>query len=295
MEASRPIYFYKYMTSSVVPLVLQNRTLRWSTPGLLNDPFDMQFDLHVEVDREKLRALTLQKHWDAWYGPSYVPHPDSKMGKFISSNRARAQKLSREAFGEKFHHMSDNSLDNLIANLPNHHKEIRASIGTTKILCLSAVGDSLPMWSYYAENHRGAVLRFKRHSDVDSLYPLARAVTYTRQMPRLFDEETLSDIGAGLATTQSADLIERLVYTKANAWKHEQEWRLFLGQGRTPDEAVEYLPFFALELDAVILGCAMTDDCRMAVAELSRNLYPHTKVLRAAKSDRDFKLIILEA
>ncbi len=295
MEAARPTYFFKYMSSGVVPLVLQNRTLRWSTPGLLNDPFDMQFDLHVEVDREKLRALTLRKHWDAWYGPSYVPHPDSKMGKFISSNRHRAPKLSREAFAEKFHNMSDNSLDNLISHLPERHKEVRASIATTKVLCLSAVGDSLPMWAYYAENHQGAVLRFKRHSDVDSLYPLARAVTYTQQMPRLFDEERLSDIGAGLATTQSPDLIERLVYTKAKAWEHEQEWRLFLGQGRAPGDPVEYIPFFALELDAVILGCAMTDDCRMAVADLTRSLYPHTKVLQAAKSDRDFKLVIPEA
>jgi hypothetical protein len=295
MEASRPAYFYKYVSSSVVPLILQNRTLRWSTPSLLNDPFDMQFDLHVKVDRQKLRALTLQKHWDAWYGPSFVPHPSSKIGKLISANRCRAPKLSREAFAEKFHHISDKSLDNLLAHLPESHNEIRASIGRTKILCLSAVGDSLPMWSYYAESHQGAVLRFKPHSDVDSLYPLARAVTYTQQMPRLFDEETLSDIGVGLATTQSEQLIERLVYTKANAWEHEQEWRLFVGLGRAPEEPVEYLPFFAVELDAIILGCASTDACRMAVSELARKLYPTAKILQAAKSDREFKLVIPEA
>src|SRR5258708_2756964 len=48
-----PKYLYKYVTSSVAHLVLQNRTLRWSTASFLNDPFDIQFDLHVDVDREK--------------------------------------------------------------------------------------------------------------------------------------------------------------------------------------------------------------------------------------------------
>jgi hypothetical protein len=113
-------------------------------------------------------------------------------------------------------------------------------------------------------------------------------------MPRLFDEETLSDIGSGMATTQSEQLIERLVFTKANAWKHEQEWRLFVGLGRAPDEPVEDLPFFAVELDAVILGCAMKEESRTAISNLTKKLYPQTKILQAAKSEREFKLVIPE-
>jgi Protein of unknown function (DUF2971) len=294
MEGERPEYFYKYMTGEVAALVLQNRTLRWSTPGLFNDPFDVQFDLHVDVDREKLRAITLQKMWDAWFGPSYTPHPDSKSGQFISANRHRTRKVSREEFDKWLHDLSDKSLDNLLAHIPERHADIRAAMGKTKTLCFSSVGDSLPMWAYYSQNHQGAVLRFKPIDDPSSVFRFARPMKYSVLMPQLFDEDSLSDISAGLKTTDSEDLVNRLVFTKAKAWEHEQEWRLFLGHGRDADAAVEYNRFDALELDAVILGCAMTEDCRTTLSDLVGSLYPKTKVFRAAKSEREFKLVLSE-
>jgi len=61
MDTSRPQYLYEYVTAHVAQLILRNCTLRWSAASLLNDPFDVQFDLHVEVDRETLRALSLDK------------------------------------------------------------------------------------------------------------------------------------------------------------------------------------------------------------------------------------------
>src|SRR4051794_34870497 len=45
------LVFYKYMSPATAHAVLGNQTLRWSTPGTLNDPYDMQFDLKYEVDR----------------------------------------------------------------------------------------------------------------------------------------------------------------------------------------------------------------------------------------------------
>jgi hypothetical protein len=47
-------HFYKYMTSSTAKVVLKNRSLKWSPASAFNDPFDMQFDLHLRramVDR----------------------------------------------------------------------------------------------------------------------------------------------------------------------------------------------------------------------------------------------------
>jgi hypothetical protein len=292
MEGARPEYFYKYVSSNVAQLVLQNRTLQWSTPSRLNDPFDIQFDLYVEIDEEKLRQLTLQKLWDAWYGPSYTPYPTSKIGGLIIKLRPLAPKLSREAFNKRHHSMSDASLKSLLLHLPEQHKATREAMAKGKILCFSAVGDSLPMWSYYAENHQGAVLRFKPMDHVDSIHRLARPINYTQKMPLFFDEDVLSNIVTGIAITDSEDMLNRLVYTKAKAWDHEQEWRLFVGLGRAPDQPVEYLPFDAQELDAVILGCCMTEERQVFLSDLTKNLYPHVKVIQAIKSDREFKLII---
>src|SRR5262245_43309165 len=49
--------FFKYMSASTAKLVLSNRTLRWSSPLLFNDPFD--------VPRELSFGLTAKDVWDA--------------------------------------------------------------------------------------------------------------------------------------------------------------------------------------------------------------------------------------
>ena len=38
---------YKYVTVNTAKIVLETGKLRWSSPFMFNDPFDVQFDLHV--------------------------------------------------------------------------------------------------------------------------------------------------------------------------------------------------------------------------------------------------------
>jgi hypothetical protein len=69
-EVAAPVNepLYKYMSRQVGRTVLQNRTLRWSTPRTLNDPRDMQIDLRIDVDYAAMKPLVLQKLWDGHYG-----------------------------------------------------------------------------------------------------------------------------------------------------------------------------------------------------------------------------------
>jgi hypothetical protein len=53
-------HFYKYMSGSTAKIVLKNRSLKWSPASAFNDPFDMQFDLHLDFDEEKLVAQCKQ-------------------------------------------------------------------------------------------------------------------------------------------------------------------------------------------------------------------------------------------
>src|SRR3979490_3166383 len=73
VQNSAPQNLFKYVSRKVGELVLTNRSLRWSTPGTLNDPYDMQFDLQVDIDKEALKAAGLRKVWEAWYGDQSVP------------------------------------------------------------------------------------------------------------------------------------------------------------------------------------------------------------------------------
>ena len=53
--------FFKYMPLSTAKIVLKNSTLRWSSPSLLNDPFDVPRELFPEVSEQQVSTAIAQK------------------------------------------------------------------------------------------------------------------------------------------------------------------------------------------------------------------------------------------
>jgi len=234
--------FYKYASQNAGRLILETGTLRWSTPGTLNDPYDMQFDLHVEVDRVEVKRLALDKLWDAHYGAKEPPI-GNLMGLLIRASRASFPQLTREEFEQEYGEAIEEGLTRFERALPRFHKEIRDEIACTKILCLSEIAENPAMWAYYAEQHQGVVLKFRSVAELDSPWVAARPVRYHDDMPRLLDADFLADLAAGRVALEAWTILDRLVYTKSSAWAHEREWRIYTGDGRTREAAFEDAPF----------------------------------------------------
>lgn len=103
-----------------------------------------------------------------------------------------------------------------------------------RILCLSAVGDSELMWSFYADNHRGVCLEFDGTADCFA------------EMEEVCYADTPSDTANFHSWPIQAEALE-----KSSAWRHQQEWRLF-----SPDT---FWPFPKSALKRVILGYRFPD------------------------------------
>lgn len=276
--------FYKYMSAATARLVLANQTLRWSTPGMLNDPFDMQFDLQYEVDREAVRKLALDKLWEGYNGAPF--NTQNPVGIGLSFIRIHRLGLSREQFETDFAAAIQESLGILQKSLPEVNTQTRQQLSVSKILCLTEVPDNPVMWTHYADVHRGVVLRFRDYPQYDSPFRMAEPVQYVAKTPALVDEEFLSDMLAGRASFSSNELLSRLVYTKSAEWAYEREWRLYSGNGRNRDAKFEDLKFGSFELDAVLFGLNTSGDDVAELSELARDLYPRAEILRAARKQR---------
>lgn len=59
---------YKYVAPSTARTIISTKTLRWSSPMTLNDPFDMQFAFQFRVNQAKAIAMALEKGWQHHYG-----------------------------------------------------------------------------------------------------------------------------------------------------------------------------------------------------------------------------------
>jgi hypothetical protein len=286
--------FFKYMTSAVARTVLQNATLRWSTPETLNDPFDIQFDLQIAVDPKKVKRLALDKIWNALQGETRF-----KAGNILGALLllARSKSLpgesrfnSKNEFDEYFGPLIEEGIARGSARNAITKIEVRQMMSDVKILCVTKSPKITPMWSHYAEHHKGIVLGFRHIEQLDTIWSQARPVQYVQKMPLLFDDVGLAELMAGSIGIEPSVVLNKLIFTKSSDWSYEQEWRINFGSGRNKLAKFEDLPFHHLELAQVVLGCRIEDDTKQEIISLVKRLYPHAAIFTAAKSVTDFTL-----
>ena len=287
-----PEAFYKYMTYSTANIVLENQTLRWSTPATLNDPYDIQFDLRINFDRDKVLHHSLDKLWKVFAG-ELTGHPNSQMSAAMNILRPHLQGMPKEHFIKKMEEGIKTSFAALDKNIQKTHQITREHLSTTKILCLTDSATNQLMWSYYADSNRGVALRFQDEPGENSPYQMAKQMSYMPDIPMLFEENELSDFLAGLVTFDTGKRINSLIYTKSDAWKHENEWRIFAGDGRNKFAPHEDRRFGARELTGAVFGCRMPPEQKTALSLTIKRLYPHAEIFQAVPANHSFQLELL--
>lgn len=288
-----PDTLFKYTSLHTAKLVLENQTLRWTTPATLNDPYDIQFDLRGDIDRNQVVEDALEKCWSVYNGDIECAdgHPLEKLMKVYRQIRPP---IAKKFFFENLRPGIHQSLDVMEEKLSEVNQTVRAGLSTCKILCLTDSPTNQLMWAYYADSNRGVVLRFEQEPGADSPYSMAKEVRYKKEIPRLFSEDELSDFLSGIVVFDKQRRIDDLVYTKSEAWSHEREWRLYSGDGRNKHAPHEDVKFGHRELTGVILGCRMGEQERLEIVELVKQLYPHAEILQSSTLNHMYELELLE-
>ncbi len=159
-----------------------------------------------------------------------------------------------------------------------------------RVLCASTQRDSEDMWSGYAENHKGIVLRVEPNVAKDSIFQSFRPVEYREKRPPLYDD-TLDFIADSLFGDQEAKkraILEKIVYTKTLHWQHEAEYRLAipLREGEPPWNVGKYHPE---EITELYLGLAMTMEDKEDMVSKAKALNPQISIFQMGR-DADTKL-----
>ncbi len=294
---NRRRFFFKYMTSETALAVLTNQTLRWSTPQVLNDPFDMNFDLRIDFNLDRVRKMALDQGYNDHFGENPA-EPGNTLGILIAiARQAFAQKgisMTRDEFGAEMGPAVDASLAKVLSGVEASAAEVRPMLNRTKVLCLTVRPDNMLMWSHYGQQHGGVVMRFETVPELDSPYSMAREVTYTAAMPRWMDEQGLADLLSGRMKSDPQELINKLVYTKSDHWSYEAEWRVSSGFGRDRTAQFEDLSFGAPELESLIFGCRIDVARREEIKLAATRLNPKVKFWDARPSNREFRMDIIQ-
>lgn len=284
--ASHPA-FYKLCSREVADIVLRNRTLRWSTPGTFNDPFDCQFNLYFASVDDAMRDEVIQKQFDTIFngGPASEGSP---LGRQLLRARGRYPKMTLEQFAEDAGPSVEETLANATSMQDEFLQMMKNYAATQKILCLTDRFDSVLMWSHYAEQHRGLALRFDTPDGVDSPWRLATRIQYQKDLPLALSRDELSDFAAGRLSLDPEALARTMLLTKAAGWSYESEWRIVSGDGRARNAAFEDVKFHPKELTGIILGARMPSQSKEHLSALARAVNPNIEVFTAELATRSF-------
>lgn len=244
---------FKYRSATVESVEMLRRRVFWAAlPQSFNDPFDCTWAIIDDNDQHKLRVmLVFVKAQIDIIRRELGAHQRSRFGFSRTAMRELTRQFERadgnvdalEALYYRFDRMLPEAWR---AVLPaDGRRLVKQRLETVGVVSLSSRRDSLLMWSHYADSHHGYCLCFDRERFPKSL--ICRPVIYSRQFPDVRLDEITFERGIHLARGvkrhhRMADaattivplrdpVLLHVIYSKAEHWAYEQEWRILVEGG----------------------------------------------------------------
>jgi Protein of unknown function (DUF2971) len=273
---------YKYLHSERTD-VLRDQRIRFSSPAVLNDPFELKPHLktiatieYAEARRKTVLAAIVKEE--------FALLPTLLREKFNEEELLEKIKSQSDAFAEMFSSASEFLAPYLQTSMGKRLEELLG------ILCLSESATNLLMWAHYAEAHKGFVLQFDnsssffdtRVSEEDELRQLRR-VTYSSKRPSLVLSE-VNDMSSFM--------------TKSIDWQYEREWRMILPLDNAScvrqigEDVIHLFDIPASSITSVILGCRMLDAKKREIQQilLKQPQYAHVECIQATIDQENYCL-----
>lgn len=279
--------FFKYVSVSTALTVLKRSAVRYSSPLIFNDPFDIQSGLHFPFDIDVLHDKALQRMNELVTADQRLRvDEEDDWGKAIIiawENRAKRGRVSLAPSIERYSERNRGLPVTVSTPLGLH-----ISASSPSVQCHEG-HDNLLMWSHYAQNHGGAVFAFKVLLEDDSALRVAEPIIYRNEPPALFSEEEWVGSTLGTEPLDPERFFLEYAFVKSSHWAYEKEWRVWTLEERGQELFTDY-QLLPEELEAVYLGCKMEAEQKAAITSLIAQKYPRTQIFQARRPVEEYRL-----
>jgi hypothetical protein len=187
--------------------IFEKSEIYYAAPKDFNDPFDCDMRLHTDG--------TTDSEWEGHFKLMLLEQPEFRQHiEFVIKNKLwKSEPIVKEQFGRaEYNRIRDNS----------------------SVFCLSRKGNSIPMFSYYADGHRGIAIQFSfREQETPCGYLIEKLLS--RDRPYGDITVAFSDVEYRESFPElnyfrlrgTTKLTENLFFKKHKDWEHEEEYRIF--------------------------------------------------------------------
>lgn len=257
--------FFKYMSAETARIVLTNRSLRWSSPVLFNDPFDVPRELSFGISAEEFVQASGRRMIQL------IENPPEDTTQFLPKLRmiveAVKRGISNELKAELLSGIKETVASNHASGKPmDELRELwRKWIPDHRILCLTESNAHAAMWYHYADRYRGVVLELRCVDELDSAWLAASPVTYPATKPAVYTADGWAELLCLQHEVAMKAVLRIATYTKAPDWSYESEWRIASFKRPTDTGDFSDFKFDRQELAAVYFGPMISPDARLAL------------------------------
>jgi hypothetical protein len=261
---------YKYVDESRVEDILIHRTIRFTQPSCLNDPFDcvpaiIEEHPHDAVQRS-ISRITKELHGRGLNKQEIEKFKWRQIGKFASSNNGLFQ-ISKDA--------------------------VRKNFDTIGILSLSKTNHNILMWSHYANSHRGFVIEFDYSNEFFK----------QRENDRLdcgILKDVIYEIKRPVFDIPKKEVDKDVLFVKNENWSYEKEVRIIRELKNAfksipdPNGDIFLFTFDAAAIKSIIIGMnSRKSDIEMIKKILKSDIsYSHIALRKSEISITDYKMDI---
>ncbi len=244
---------YKYYSRAEYAIdSIKNRRIHLDNPRTFNDPFEAAFRCNFYSDLPTIESQS--KVWSkvhVYIATVAKKHPCHMYNEMIAAMMAFMIKNDVELWKENYPicltvrkiydllNSSDFSFEDFCNAINLGFAETDGLLYVScKMSCFSEVKDSILMWSYYANCHKGICVEY-------DLSKLDSSILLNQQIVENISKVHYSPIRADVLPSSEASELNFLT-SKAEVWSHEHEWRIIC------ETKEEYLPFDCVS--AVYIG-----------------------------------------
>lgn len=250
----KPEFLFKYRPhDSYSESWILREELFLASPAQFNDPFDSKVMYTFEG------TLQQKKKYMSFLFKEGAPEINKKKKWELISRALQDETLEK-------------SYDDHIARMQKR-------IDENGIVSFSRKQDDLLMFAYYAKDHSGYCLKYRRTAE--NVLSMARPVDYEECYPKfsIFD----------LEIWEKGSMGDKILFTKAKCWEHEDEWRIgFAGANKRVMKSPHPI------LEGIILGCNMKPEHRKEIIEMNKRRSKPVTIFEARKKKFEFALEIAQ-
>jgi hypothetical protein len=280
---------YKYLDVQGAKLTLGNRAFKHAKPSDFNDTEDLTIQSIFPEDVEAALVKLANGFTDVIV--NNVNEPPT-CGPPLRDQVALIQSIYREnpkaadAVKEQIKKDPTSKIfdvGHMRAKSKEFVEEINEFMQGYRILCVTTHKNSERMWTEYAQNNEGIVLRIQPCVEKNSKFQLFRRVEYRASRPSLYDD-TLDFLAGSLYGDQESRrraMLEKIIYAKTLEWEHESEYRLAIALRQGED--LNSLPYHPNEITELYLGLAMSKENKKEIISKAKTVNPNIAILQTSR------------